>query len=191
MKYCSECGSPIEKKELPDDPVPRYHCDSCKTTHYQNPIILVSCFAIWQDKALWIKRKTEPFAGLWAVPSGFMEENETPQQAAAREVFEETRARVNLAEMELHTVGTLVDINQIYLVFRAPLLEPFFSTTEEAEEVQLFSADEVPYSEFAYPDVSGNVSEFYDELAAGKFNVHLGVLVNGVNTVNVVRREYP
>ncbi len=103
----------------------------------------------------------------------------------------ETTARVDIDNMELHTVGTLVDINQVYLVFRAPLIEPVFSTTEEATEVRLFGADDAPFSEFAYPDVTGNVREFYQELAAGCFNVHLGVLVNGVNTVKVVKGTYP
>ena len=191
INYCIGCGHRVSKKQLPDDDVPRYHCDACGHTHYQNPVILVSCFAIWEDKVLWIKRGTDPYAGLWAVPSGFMEENETPQQAAAREVFEETTARVDIDKMELHTVGTLVDINQVYLVFRAPLIEPVFSTTEEATEVRLFGADDAPFSEFAYPDVTGNVREFYQELAAGSFNVHLGVLVNGVNTVKVVKGTYP
>lgn len=191
VNYCIQCGGPVAKKQLPGDEIPRHHCDACGHTHYTNPVILVSCFAIWEDKVLWIKRGTDPYAGLWAVPSGFMEENETPQQAAAREVFEETTARVDIDKMELHTVGTLVDINQVYLVFRAPLIEPVFSTSEEAIEVRLFSEDEVPFSEFAYPDVTGNVREFYQELAAGSFNVHLGVLVNGVNTVKVVKRTYP
>ena len=65
------------------------------------------------------------------------------------------------------------------------------SITEEAAEVRLCSVGEVPFSEFAYPDVTGNVREFYEELATGHFNVHLGVLVDGVNTVNAVRAQYP
>lgn len=191
MRYCSECGSGVVKKKLAGDSVPRYHCDSCGRTHYQNPVILVSCYALRGKKALWIKRRTEPYAGLWAIPSGYMEQDESPQQAAAREVYEETGARVDIDRMELHTVGTIVDINQVYLVFRAPLTGAGFGPSEEAEEVRLLSASEVPYDEFAYPEVTSNVEEFYRELDAGRFNVHLGVLRNGQNTVRAVRPDYP
>ncbi len=172
-------------------PIPRYTCSACARVHYQNPIILVSCFALWEKKVLWIKRATEPDKGLWATPSGYLEQGETPQAGAAREVEEETGATVDIDAMELHTVGTIVDINQVYLVFRAPLLSPTFHTTPEASDVQLFSKDEVPYDEFAYPEVLGNVHEFYAELEAGHFNVHLGALHRGHNTVQTVRHAYP
>ena len=36
------------------DNVPRYHCDTCGYSCYQNPRTLVTCFAIWKDKALWM-----------------------------------------------------------------------------------------------------------------------------------------
>ena len=122
--FCSQCGQRLRKRRIGHDPVERHCCEACGYVHYDNPVILVSCFAIWEGKALWMRRRTEPYAGLWAIPSGFMETGDSPQEAAAREVLEETGARVDLHRMELHTVGTLVDINQVYLVFRAPLIAP-------------------------------------------------------------------
>ena len=41
-------------------------------------------------KLLLIKRGEHPFLGCWALPGGFIEENETAYQAAARELKEET-----------------------------------------------------------------------------------------------------
>ncbi len=39
------------------------------------------------------KRAIEPRYGLWTLPAGFMENNETVAEAAAREAMEEANAR--------------------------------------------------------------------------------------------------
>lgn len=45
-------------------------------------------------KVLLIKRKKEPFAGKWAIPGGFLEESESPEEGAKRELEEETSLKI-------------------------------------------------------------------------------------------------
>lgn len=45
-------------------------------------------------KVLLIKRKKEPFAGKWAIPGGFLEESESPEDGAKRELKEETTLEI-------------------------------------------------------------------------------------------------
>ena len=47
---------------------------------------------------LLIKRKGEPFAGSWALPGGFLQMNETVEQAAQRELKEETGVESHQAD---------------------------------------------------------------------------------------------
>ncbi len=183
MKFCCDCGHRVELQLTPGDDHPRFQCRHCQRIHYQNPKILVSCYATWGEKVLWIKRGTEPNIGQWAAPSGFLEENETLTEAAARELFEETRARVDISKMALHMIGNLTTMNQVYMVFHAPLLAPEFSTTHEAQEVALLSSEEFPASEFAFPEVLANVELFYRDLQNKKFDVYMGTLVDGINHV--------
>ncbi len=45
---------------------------------------------IEDGKILLIERKFDPFKGSWAIPGGFLEENESLQECAIREMHEET-----------------------------------------------------------------------------------------------------
>ena len=64
------------------------------TYKYPRPAVSVDIFAYRQTEAglevLLIERKNEPFAGQWALPGGFLDEKESLEQAAARELQEET-----------------------------------------------------------------------------------------------------
>lgn len=53
---------------------------------------------------LLIKRKREPYKGVWALPGGFVEGNESLENAVARELKEETGIEVNYLE-QLYTFG--------------------------------------------------------------------------------------
>ncbi|MCA9977154.1 MAG: NUDIX hydrolase [Anaerolineales bacterium] len=63
-------------------------------------------FSLVQDdlKVLLIKRKHPPFAGMWAIPGGFVRIEESLEDAAARELAEETNVRDVYME-QLYTFG--------------------------------------------------------------------------------------
>lgn len=63
--------------------------------------------------ALLVKRgpTTEPveFRGLWAIPGGFMNPDETTRECAAREYYEETGEKVNKDDLQFVTVADKPD----------------------------------------------------------------------------------
>ncbi len=60
---------------------------------------------ISDDTILLIKRKNEPFKDMWALPGGFVDENEKIKECALRELFEETNIKKSdlHSEIEFHT----------------------------------------------------------------------------------------
>ncbi len=70
-------------------------------TSGKRPTVGCDCVILTKKDAAWmvllIERGHEPFKGKWALPGGFMEWNESCEQAAARELLEETSLKnVNL-----------------------------------------------------------------------------------------------
>lgn len=89
FKYCPHCRVELEKRAL--EGRERYFCPRCEWINYLNPLPVISCLVADRDKKiLLIERAKEPMIGSWALPGGFVEIDETPEDAGERELFEET-----------------------------------------------------------------------------------------------------
>ena len=120
MNFCSACGHSVNLEIPEGDNRPRYVCPSCKTIHYQNPNIVAGTIPVYGDKVLLCKRAIEPRYGYWTLPAGFMENQETTREAAARETWEEAEAKVEL--LGLFTLIDVPQINQVHIYYRAELI---------------------------------------------------------------------
>lgn len=97
---------------------------------------------------LLIKRKYEPFKDKWAIPGGFVKENESLEEAVERELHEETNVQINYLE-QLYTFGhpkrdprgRVVSVAYFGLVKPTTFL---INAATDAEEVQWFSIDDLP-----------------------------------------------
>lgn len=172
MKYCSECGAPVELRLLQDDHRERHVCTVCATIHYQNPKLIVGAIPEWHDgRILLCSRAIEPRHGLWTLPAGFMENGETTRQAAARETLEEANARIEIGE--LYTMYNLSYINQVHLLFRSRLLDLDFYPGIESLEVQLFDESEIPWDTLAFRPVKFTLQHYFADRKRGQFDFRM------------------
>ena len=175
MKFCSHCGSDRLEFRIPEgDTLPRHVCAACGTIHYQNPKIVVGCLPVWDGQVLLCKRAIEPRYGLWTLPAGFLENGESLAAGGLRETLEEAHARVAIDE--LYTVISLPQINQIYMMFRARLIDLEFGPGPESLEVRLFDEADIPWETLAFRTIARTLRNWFLDRKQGAFPLRLSTL---------------
>lgn len=144
--FCSYCGTKYAEPLA----YPRA-CPGCKTPVWSNPIPVCVVLAQIVDGGrtglLVIRRAIPPAIGKLALVGGFLEDHESWQQGAAREVVEETGVVVDPAKLEqLWWASSTPKPNRLLMFSVAPPqpaigLPPFTPDTEVSERGVVFGPD--------------------------------------------------
>ena len=87
LHYCPRCGN----QNASVGTIP-FRCENCEFTEFFGPVAAVGALVRnVQNEILLVRRARDPGKGLWGLPGGFVDRDETVESALAREVFEETR----------------------------------------------------------------------------------------------------
>ena len=120
--------------------------------HYVNPKVIVGCLPQWATRFYSVKRAIEPRYGKWTLPAGFMENGEEPRLSGrARETWEEAAAKA--INLDLYRIFDVPYISQVYLFYRCQIEDDVFGVGPESLESALFSEQEIPWDELAFPVV--------------------------------------
>lgn len=93
-KFCPNCKTDLQRKII--DGKERFFCPSCDFIFWNNPKPVVSMLLQHNNELLMLKRATEPLKGYWCLPGGYINYEETPEQAIKREVKEEIGVEVSI-----------------------------------------------------------------------------------------------
>lgn len=129
----------------------RLICGDCGHIAYENPKIVVGAVVVAEDgRILLCRRAIQPRLGYWTLPAGFMEMGETLEEGAAREAWEEARARITIEGML--GVFSISRIGQVQIIYRARFDGAAeFAAGPESLDVALFHYDDIPWDEIAFP----------------------------------------
>jgi len=126
------------------------------TYDFERPSVTGDTILLKGGKVLLIKRLREPFKDMWALPGGFLNMDETTEECAARELFEETKMVAN--NLKFFTIADKVDrdprgriISVVYSGFADPKAEPVAS--DDAKEVSFFNLNDLPDLAFDHADI--------------------------------------
>ena len=150
MRYCPHCTHPLEER-LAFDRL-RNICTACGFVHFRAPKVGVSLLIERDKQILLVRRAVEPGRGKWSLPSGFVEWDESPEAAAARECAEETG--LILSDLELLDISHYTDDFRgpgISLFYRGRVVSGVLLPGDDAAEARFFSrADLPPAKEIAF-----------------------------------------
>lgn len=151
----------------PGDDRERRVCDTCGFVDYVNPKIVVGSVVVDDGRVLLCRRAIEPRRGYWTLPAGFMEQGETVAEAAMREAWEESRARLRIdAVLAIYSVPR---ISQVQIMHLARFAEPGCAAGPESEAVELFAWEAIPWDDLAFPTVRWALDHARQVIGTGPF----------------------
>ena len=149
--FCPMCGHALIQLERHGSLRPV--CSECHHIVYFDPKVAVVVFIEQDEQVLLVRRANDPGRGKWAMPAGFVEWNEPPEQAAIRETMEETGLQVEIAH--LLEVFPKLDhgLADIIIAYRAQVIGGILQAGDDADDARWFRRDNLPELVF-YPSIT-------------------------------------
>lgn len=147
LVFCPICGHTLGERE--EGGRIRQACDNCGYVHYVNPVPAVGILIEMDGGLVLIRRLNPPHRGEWTLPSGFIEADESAEEAAIREAEEETGLKVEI--IELFGVNSFPEgppISGIMIFFRARPVGGELRAGDDATEAAVFPIAELPVMPF-------------------------------------------
>lgn len=191
MRFCAFCGTRLPPLAAEAAGGAGVLCTACGQTTQSpaaaGPEVLVLTYVLARGHLLLIQRGSNPYAGQWAPPGGFVEHGESLEQAAVREIWEETRLQVDRTQLLPVAVASLPAINQVYCMFAARLDEvlPATAVPPEALAAGWFRQSELRSVGLWEPASSTDTAALFAGAEAGCFDFHQ--LADGFSRVIINR----
>jgi NADH pyrophosphatase NudC (nudix superfamily) len=159
MKYCPECANPLVLKYI--DGVERAACPSaeCGFVHWDNPVPVVAALVQYQGKVILARNAQWP-KGMFSMITGYLEREETPENAIVREVSEE----LGLDSKVQDFIGcySFIKKNQIILAYWV-VATGEIKTGSEISEVKILTLEELRDWSFGCLTLTSDITQCWLE----------------------------
>jgi ADP-ribose pyrophosphatase YjhB (NUDIX family) len=143
IRFCPRCGGKTRKKTIGE--TKRDSCPSCDEVFYDNPLSAVAIVAEKDGRVVFIKRNIQPAKGMWALPGGFIEQGESVEKAALRELREETGLKAKKAEViKVVTAQSLFFRTLIIIGVKATGLTGKMKAGDDAGDARWYDINRTP-----------------------------------------------
>ncbi|UGS24763.1 NUDIX hydrolase [Flavobacterium channae] len=136
FKFCPSCAS--THFTFPDNR--RFLCNDCGFTYYHNIAAAVAIVFTFEDSVLFTVRNVDPDKGKWDLPGGFIDPNETAEEAACREIQEELG--INIIPTDLKYITTSPN-NYLYKNVPYRTMDIFYECNLISNSININAEDEI------------------------------------------------
>lgn len=147
--FCPYCATPMQARLRFGKE--RRTCPACNFTQFQDPKVATSVLISEGDRVLLIRRAVPPRAGYWALPAGFVEADELPEQTAVREVHEETGLHVVLEGLVAVRRMANPDKPGFLMSYRGRVVGGALQAQDDVSDARWFAAGDIPWDDLAFP----------------------------------------
>ena len=143
IKFCPRCGAEVTHEDKFG--MVRPVCPQCGWIHFIDPKVATAVLIEQDGRVLLVRRANEPYRGLWTLPAGFVNGNEDPAEAAARECLEETGLSVRVTRVldviagREHKRGA-----DFIIVYLAEVVSGELVADDDADAADWFARSELP-----------------------------------------------
>ena len=147
-RFCERCGHALSEKRI--ERKSRRYCPSCGRVVFLDPKVAAVVLASVDGRLVMVRRGVEPALDRWSFPSGYVDRGETVEDAARREVKEETGLDVRLRRL----VGlySMTASPVVLAVYAADVTGGSMRPGHDTREVALYSPDGLPPLPFPHDD---------------------------------------
>lgn len=169
--FCPRCGAALAPRVPEFDTRVRKVCTRCSFVVYVNPKIAAGTLPIREGRIALVRRGIEPSRGRWSWPCGYVEIDETVEEAALRETREESGLVVSLGTMlgaysypvrsgDAHgpTTGLVV------MAWATEAVEGSLAAGDDADDAAWFALDAIPWEELAFDSTRRALRDFLARL---------------------------
>lgn len=143
LNYCPRCGHALEDRKAFGRV--RHFCPACDRIIFREHKVAAGVIVDREGEVLLVRRRMKPRQGLWTFPGGFVDFDESPAQAAARECLEETGLVVEITNL-LDVVGGQEHEGgaDIVIAYLARQVGGELRAADDVDRADFFSPAELP-----------------------------------------------
>ena len=144
-RFCPSCATALVEREASG--ALRPVCPKCGRIIYYDPKVAATSVVERDGRVLLVRRGGEPGYGLWSMPGGYVDRGEVVEEAAKREMWEETGLRIEIAGL----LGLFSEEGHPVIVaaYAGKEVGGTLAAGDETLEVGFFGLDGLP--EMAFP----------------------------------------
>lgn len=141
--YCIVCGARLAERTVFG--AQRKACTACDYVQFRSPACAAAAVVCRGREIVLIQRGIEPFRGHWGLPGGFQDYWEAPEEAARREVLEETGLQIEISR----TLGVYYTEDDPrkrsnVVIYLAHAVAGTLCPADDAADARFFALDALP-----------------------------------------------